>query len=64
MCASSAAYFSGCAAGKSILLRTGIILISDSIAKYKFANVCASIPCAASTNKMAPSQAASYLETS
>ena len=62
--ASSSAYLSGCAAGRSILLRTGIIVSSFSIARYRFARVCASMPCAASTNNTAPSQAARDLETS
>ena len=42
--ASSSAYFSGCAAGRSILFRTGIIVSSFSIARYKLASVWASIP--------------------
>ena len=55
---------SGLALGKSILLITGTISKSWSNAKYTFANVCASIPCAASTTKTAPSHAAKLLETS
>ena len=50
--------------GKSILFITGIIFRLCSIAKYKFANVCASIPCAASTTNIAPSHAARLLLTS
>ena len=38
--------------------------MSDSIAKYKLAKVCASIPCAASTRSIAPSHAAKDLLTS
>ena len=52
------------ALGKSILFITGIIVKSFSKAKYTFASVCASIPCAASTTKIAPSQAAKLLDTS
>ena len=55
---------SGSADGKSILFTTGNISRSFSNAKYTFANVCASIPCAASTTSNAPSHAASDLETS
>ena len=52
------------ALGKSILLITGKISKSFSIAKYTFASVCASTPCVASTTKIAPSQAASERLTS
>ena len=55
---------SGSALGKSILLITGTISKSLSSAKYTFASVCASIPCAASTTRIAPSQAARLRETS
>ena len=64
MCASSAAYFSGWAAGRSILFSTGMIVRSFSSARYRLASVCASIPWAASTSRTAPSQAASERETS
>ena len=37
---------------------------SWSNAKYTFANVCASTPCAASTTNKAPSHAAKLLDTS
>ena len=56
--------FSGLAFGKSILLITGIISKSLSIAKYTLASVWASIPCDASTTNIAPSQAAKLLDTS
>ena len=62
--ASSAAYFSGWALGRSILLSTGMIVRSASSARYRFASVCASIPWAASTSSTAPSHAASERETS
>ena len=52
------------ALGKSILLITGTISRLLSIAKYAFASVWASTPCVASTIKIAPSHAASDLETS
>ncbi|CKF97900.1 Uncharacterised protein [Streptococcus pneumoniae] len=55
---------SGSALGKSILLITGKISKLLSSAKYTFANVCASIPCAASTTRIAPSQAAKLRDTS
>ena len=55
---------SGSAEGKSILLITGMISRSCSKARYTFANVCASTPCAASTTSKAPSQAARERETS
>ena len=50
--------------GKSILFKIGMISKSLSIAKKTFANVCASTPCAASTTKTAPSQAAKLRLTS
>ena len=56
--------FSTSAEGKSILLITGITFKLLSIAKYKLANVWASIPWAASTTNKAPSHAAKDLETS
>ena len=43
---------SGSAAGRSILLRTGTISRSLSIARCALARVCASTPCAASTTRM------------
>ena len=55
---------SGSAEGKSILLITGMISRSCSKARYTFANVCASTPCAASTTSNAPSQAARERDTS
>jgi len=54
----------GSALGRSILLITGNTSRSWSSARYTFASVCASIPCAASTTSIAPSHAASALETS
>ena len=60
----SAAVASGSACGRSILFTTGTISRSFSIARYAFATVCASIPCAASTTSSAPSQACSERETS
>lgn len=62
--ASSAANFSGWAAGRSILFSTGMILRSFSIARYRLARVWASMPWAASTRRTVPSQAASDRETS
>ena len=64
MCAISAAYRSGWAAGRSILFSTGMTVRSFSIARYRLASVCASMPCAASTSSTAPSQAASDRDTS
>ena len=49
---------SGCALGRSILLMTGMMSRLSSTARYAFASVCASTPCAASTSRSAPSQAA------
>ncbi len=60
----SAAAPSGLAEGRSILLTTGTISSSFSIARYALASVCASIPCAASTTSSAPSQACRLRETS
>ena len=54
----------GSALGRSILLITGNTSRSWSSARYTLARVCASIPCAASTTSIAPSQAASALDTS
>ncbi len=62
--ASSAAYLSGWALGRSILFSTGMTCKSASSARYRFASVWASIPCAASTSRTAPSQAASERDTS
>ena len=64
MCAISAAYFSGWAAGRSILLSTGMIVRSFSSARYRLASVWASMPWAASTSSTAPSHAASERDTS
>ncbi len=64
MCAISAAYFSGWAAGRSILLSTGMMVRSFSSARYRLARVCASMPWAASTTRMVPSQAARERDTS
>ena len=55
---------SGSALGRSILLMTGKISRSFSRAKYTLANVCASMPWAASTTRSAPSQAARLRDTS
>ncbi len=55
---------SGFADGRSILFTTGTISRLFSIARYAFATVCASIPCAASTTSSAPSHAWSDRETS
>ena len=55
---------SGLAIGKSTLFITGKISRLSSIAKYTFANVCASTPCVESTIKIAPSHAAKLLDTS
>ena len=55
---------SGIALGMSILLITGIISKSCSIAIYKLDIVCACTPCVASTTSNAPSQAAIERETS
>ena len=62
--ATSSARRSGSAAGRSILFSTGTISRSFSIARWAFASVCASRPCAASTTSSAPSQAASERDTS
>ena len=55
---------SGSAAGRSILFTTGTISRPFSIARYALASVCASIPCAASTTRSAPSHAWSERDTS
>ncbi len=55
---------SGSAAGRSILFTTGTISSPFSVARYAFASVCASIPCAASTTSSAPSHACRERETS
>ncbi len=62
--ATSAAAPAGSACGRSILFTIGTISRSFSIARYAFASVCASIPCAASTTSSAPSHACSERETS
>src|SRR5262245_34872557 len=61
---SSFAAPSGSACGRSILFAAGTISSPPSIARYAFASVCASIPCAASTTSSAPSQACSERDTS
>ena len=55
---------SGSAAGRSILLITGMISRSASSAAYTLASVCASMPWEASTTSTAPSHAASERDTS
>ena len=55
---------SGSAAGRSILLMTGRISSSCSMARYVFASVWASTPCVASTTSTAPSHAARERDTS
>ena len=60
----SRATWSGSAAGRSILFSTGMISRSASSARYRLAIVWASMPCAASTSRMAPSQAFSARDTS
>ena len=55
---------SGSALGRSILFITGNTSRSWSRARYTLASVCASIPWAASTTRMAPSHAARLLDTS
>ena len=50
--------------GRSILLITGMSLSFCFSARWTFATVCASTPCAASTMRSAPSHAASERETS
>ena len=62
--ATSTAVPSGSAAGRSILFATGTISSPFSIARYALASVCASMPCAASTTRSAPSHAWSERETS
>jgi hypothetical protein len=60
----SSATRSGWAEGRSTLFTTGMISRPASSARYAFASVCASMPCAASTTRTAPSHACSALETS
>ena len=55
---------SGSALGRSILFTTGTISSPAATASSAFATVCASTPCAASTTRIAPSQAASERDTS
>ena len=55
---------SGSAAGRSILLMSGMISSPAFMAISAFATVCASTPCAASTTSSTPSQASSERETS
>src|SRR5439155_1639846 len=62
--ASSLPTSSGSAAGRSILFSAGTIVSLASRARWRFARVCASIPCAASTSRIAPSHAARLRETS
>src|SRR5262245_40348047 len=52
------------AEGRSILLITGTTVRPNSIARYRFATVCASTPCEASTTSSAPSQLISERRTS
>ena len=54
----------GVGRGRSILFTTGTISSPFSIARYALASVCASIPCAASTTRSAPSHAWSERDTS
>ena len=54
---SSSMTSSGSADGRSILLRTGTIVRFSRRARWTLASVCASIPWAASTTRIAPSQA-------
>ena len=63
-CSISSAHRTGSAAGRSILLSTGTISRSFSMAWYVLASVCAWIPWLASTSSTAPSHAASDRETS
>ena len=55
---------SGSAAGRSILLMSGMISKSAFMASIALATVCASTPWVASTTSTAPSQAAKLRETS
>ena len=64
MSSTSCLAFRGSAAGRSILLNTGRISRSWSMAKYVLASVWASTPWVASTTSSAPSQAASDRLTS
>ena len=57
-------HFGTSAAGRSILLRTGMMVRFCSIARCTLATVWASTPWAASTIRIAPSQAARVRETS
>ena len=54
---SSSMTTSGWADGRSILLMTGTITRPWASARWTLASVCASMPCAASTTRIAPSQA-------
>src|SRR3954454_13408019 len=54
---SSSITTSGCADGRSILLRTGMIVRPSRNARWTLASVWASMPSAASTTRMAPSHA-------
>jgi hypothetical protein len=60
----SSAARTGSAAGRSILFATGTMARSAPTARYAFASVCASMPCDASTTRIAPSQACSARDTS
>ena len=60
----SSACLSGSALGRSILLSTGMMARSWSMAMYRLDSVCASMPCVASTSNTAPSHAASARDTS
>ena len=57
MFSSSSMIVSGSADGRSILFRTGIRVRFSRSARWTLASVCASIPCVASTTRIAPSQA-------
>ena len=54
---SSSMIVSGSALGRSILLRTGMRVRFSRMARWTLARVWASMPCVASTTRIAPSQA-------
>ena len=54
---SSSMIVSGSADGRSILLRTGMSVRFSRSARWTLASVWASMPCVASTTRIAPSQA-------
>ena len=64
MSSTSCLALAGSAAGRSILLNTGRISRSCSMARYVLARVWASTPWVASTTSTAPSQAARERDTS